>query len=88
MAIKLFQVNDCEWYAAETIKQAVECAEQIYDCTVEDPREVTEEEMDRLHFLKMEDDDNPGEQITFRQRLQEMIDAGESFPEFFATSEY
>lgn len=48
-----------------------------------DPEEVRDEELDKLMFRP---DDGP--EITFRQRLQNLIDNGESFPVYFASSDF
>ena len=86
--IKIFQVDDTEWYAAETQEEAIAEAMRL---TGEDRAfyeeetqgEVSDEAMDRLHFIEED-----GIKKTFRQKLDEMIRAGEKFPCIFAMTEY
>jgi hypothetical protein len=96
--IKVFAMNDCDWYAGETLEQAEQAmAENLsYDSVealradgiVEDPAELTSSDMDCLMYAEDTEDGAPGEvQITFRARLDEMIAAGENFPCFFASTE-
>lgn len=53
-------------------------------------KEISEEDYTNLKFAEDDEDGNErkGEVKTFRQKLDEMIEAKEEFPCFFATSEY
>ena len=90
--IKVFQVDACTWVAAKTAKQAVEYATTIdgweLDETYNPPEEMSDADMDKYTF---QDDVYPKTKLskrTFREQLQKQIDAGEGFPDFFATSEF
>lgn len=98
--IKVFQIDDYTWYAG---RSWAECLGQMSTDTGMLPEEITESnvpaidraavpesEMDRLKFVEDETDPETNGPIekTFREKLNEMIDAGESFPTFFASTEY
>jgi hypothetical protein len=96
--IKVFEVNDCDWVAAATLEDAMafyakECfagnrAEAFPDGE-EEVAEVTDEAMNRLKFRDDEfHDDDKATIRTFREELQRRIDAGDKFPQFFASTEY
>jgi hypothetical protein len=96
-AIKVFQVNDCDWVAAETLEDALAFyAKEFFAGDLEEAfpdgeseaaeaAEVTDAGMDRLKF---HDDDDRSITRTFREELQRRIDAGDTFPQFFASTEY
>lgn len=82
--IKLFKMNDYDWWAARSIEEAVQdyktfCGED----GIKNPHELSEEEMNRLIF---KDDD--GESRTFNEQLKKEIDRGAEFPCMFASTEY
>lgn len=99
--IKVFQMNDSDWYAAETAEEATRemaltlgydatpesIAEMCKDCEVE-PLALDEAALDRLRFR--EEDDETGETLwrSFRERLAKMTAEGAPFPIFFASTEY
>jgi hypothetical protein len=89
--MKVFRVNDCEWYMAPTLEEAVQkCMDDCKlprDEAVDDPRECTPEEMGRLTF--MDDVYNPekSERRTFAEELARRIAAGKG-TEMFATTEF
>lgn len=89
MSIKIFKLNDCDWYAANTLEEAIaQCAEDTgipKEEVADDAYEVGDHHLDELIF---KDEDRPDEEITFRQELQRMIDAGTKFPAMFASTEY
>lgn len=90
--MKIFKVNDCDWIAAETPEQALECLRQHVgdedvDAWLEDfgqPVELTAEDLDAHTFH----DGDDGDERTFREELQRRIDEGDAFPQFFASTEY
>jgi hypothetical protein len=87
--MKIFKINDCDWYAAETMEEAIrQCSEDtgIPVGEVEDGAyQVADDALDILIFR---DEDRPEEEITFRDELQRMVDAGTEFPCAFASTEY
>jgi hypothetical protein len=100
--MKIFAMNDCDWYAAETLEDALKAmaknlaceatdegiAEMRNDFDVDEPVELTDEDMDRLKFREEEEDGTLGvAMLTFREKLDEMIADGDEFPCFFASTE-
>lgn len=82
--MKIFKMNDCDWWMAETIEQAVadyKAFGSILD--IGDVRELTDEELDRMRYVDCE----TGSKMTFRQHMNELVGAGKA-SEFFATTEY
>jgi len=94
--IKIFRLNDYEWYAGETLQ---ECIDWLMKATkydkdsdlhfgeddfVDDPSELTEEQMNTLMFY----DEDTDTKMTFRQRLDKLIAEGETFPCPFAGSDW
>ena len=95
--IHIFAMNDCDWVAAETMQQAKQCLADHVDRGVVDekfeqdfldePYKLSPLAMDKLKYIG--DEDNPYEKpVTFTQELKNRIDAGEKFPQFFASTEY
>lgn len=94
--MKVFEINECEWYAGEDAESCIKLAMEESGLTREDvcdgnedtkSMELSEEAMDRLHFI---DEDEAGNTTkrTFAEQLQLMIERGETFPAFFATTEF
>ena len=96
--VAVFEMNDCDWWAgtgsAEDILKAYMEAtglsrEQATDDDEGLPRKLSEEELDSLSFaLDSEEGERSGEKITFRERLQMLIQSGQEFPCLFASTEY
>lgn len=85
--IKVFALNDCDWYAATSLKEAIRAWKEetgMTDEELDSPTEVTEQDMDRLKFI----DEDTNEKRTFREELKRRIDAKAKFPQFFATTEF
>jgi hypothetical protein len=91
-------MDDCTWYAAETVEEALQCfatdtgcksVEELKEDNDLEPIELSPESMEFYGFL--EDDENgnerKGERKTFREKLDEMISENHKFPCFFATTE-
>lgn len=89
MRIKVFKMNHCDWMAAESLKQAKVAYLQDFsgdlpgDEALDNPRVLTHAEMLRLQFH-----DEDGTERSFGAQLDLMIARGESFPNFFASTEY
>ncbi|MCU1285917.1 MAG: phiPLPE 70 [Acidobacteriales bacterium] len=89
--IKVFEVNDTEWWAGtdlESIKTAYKEITGIdpddEDEGFQDPHALTDEEMETLQFS-----DDDGSKRSFREQLELMVAAErEKFPTMFATTEY
>lgn len=87
MTIKVFRMNDYDWYAAETLEQAVAHAqEQTGEAEVADePYEVSDQQLNYLKFLR-----DDGTTVSFREELKSQIKnmTNESFPHLFASTEF
>lgn len=85
--MKVFRMNDCDWYVAETIEQAIEkCCEDVRlpaEEAVQDPEELSDTDLDRLIFH----DEETGTR-TFRAELDRIISSGVHVPCLFASTEY
>lgn len=89
--MKIFKLNDCDWFAAGTLEEAILCAKTecgYDDDSIEDPHELTDEEMDRLQYRFTDDYDRPLASMSFRAALAKRIADGERFPYMFASTEH
>lgn len=90
---QIYQVNDCDWWAgfsAASVKEAYRKSE-MYDAEIaeefaDEPQPISEADMDRLKYC--DDEDRRVETRTFRQQLERLVDQGQAFPVFFASTEY
>jgi hypothetical protein len=88
--MRVFRVNDCDWWMAENAQQARTAAIDFYGTGPDDVyaldeiAEVSEEAMDRL---KVGDEDD-GKTRTFREQVAKRIKDGATKPEIFASTEY
>ena len=88
--MKIFSMNDCDWMAAETLEEAKsaylatcwEGTREPEEAAFDDPGEISAEAYDKVLFT-----DEDGAKRSFREQLQRMIDSGEKFPTFFASTE-
>jgi hypothetical protein len=86
--LRIYALNECEWWAGFDMESTIQA--HLKNCglsreeAVDEPYELTEEQMDTTQFR----DDETREPRTFRQQLDVMVERGESFPAFFATTEY
>ena len=99
ITIKVFKLNEYDYVAAETMEDAKKClAESISngvvdqdfeDEYIDSPHELTEIEMDKMKLSDLDDPNKKDDPApTFKQALQDMIESGETFPTYFASSEY
>lgn len=86
--VKVFKLNDYEWYAGYDLESCIKCAIKMTGMTeeevVDDPFEETQESLDLLVFYDEDDD----EKRSFSEELELRIERGEKFPDFFAGTEY
>jgi ribosomal protein L16 Arg81 hydroxylase len=89
--MKVIQMNDCDWMAAETVEQATD--EYIakyggdeHELAEDQPTELSDEAMNCLMFNAC--DEEPPTKRTFREQLDKLIADGQEFPCFFASTEY
>lgn len=88
-SIKVFRLNDWEWWAADTLEAAIAHWKQrsgLTDEELEEPRELTADEMAKLEYVEHEDD--PPTRRSFAAELAQRVAAGLEFPQPFATTEY
>ena len=101
MDIKIFQINDCEWFAGETLEEVLECyAKDWMNCSVqelfdedyvypkEDILEYDDELLEKEKFHTVEEDTDKLITFSFKQQLQKMINNGTKFPCLFASTEF
>ncbi len=88
--IKVFKVDDFTWVAARNGVEALECLKTITDVEEDaEAEELTFHQMKHYTFHEEENDED-GDPVfkSFEQKLAEMVANGETFPTFFASSEY
>lgn len=86
--MKIFRMNDCDWMIGPTLEECIAYFQEEYSGTVEDARELTDEELDTLIFCDSNVHDIPVARRTFRKQIQIEVANGGSFPRFFASTEY
>ncbi|MEO4029983.1 hypothetical protein ABH313_18335 [Chromobacterium vaccinii] len=85
--VRVFEMNDCDWVAARNKEDAIQFYGDIaMPEDFENVQELSAQQLDSLQFHV--DDDRRGQTITFRQRLQQLVDAGETSPQLFASTEF
>jgi len=86
--IKVFKLNDYDFYAGLNlegcIKVYIEETGLPRDDAIDDPHELSDEDMQKCRFWT---DESMTATITFRQYLTGLILDGNKFPDFFASSE-
>jgi len=86
MNIKVFQITDYEWWAAESAEAAVEdylyVTGETEEYIIDRPYELNDEDM-KNNFINLED----GRRITFEAYLAELIEADTAFPGMFTVAE-
>lgn len=91
MKPKIFAMNDCDWWMAPTLEQAVagylEMTGLDADECLEDPFELSDESMASLKFIDDYNDTGDRTTRTFAEELERRIAAG-AVSEFFASTEY
>lgn len=94
LPMRVFRMNDCDWWMARTLEDAKASYQETLGPVHEeeafnDPRELTDAELDRLMFCDVDEHDRPMKKTrrTFREELQRRIDAGVTVAEMFASTE-
>ncbi len=92
--IKIFAMNDCDWYAGRTAEEVEKKLQEDSDYNDDDwklwgqsAKEIRKESYITMYVVR-ELDEGGTEEATFRTRLNEMIEEGAAFPCFFASTEY
>ncbi len=91
MSVRVFEVAEDEWIAAESAESAAEFyrelvgAETYTEVTEEfsAPLELTQALLNKMRFT--DDETTPPRTITFAERLAELSASAQSYPCFFAT---
>jgi hypothetical protein len=95
--IKIFKMTDCDWWAGLDLESCIADTVREYGLPRDeavDPNahELTDEELDRFKFIDGDDpinaDGTPGGSRTFREQLALQVNRGDTFPQFFASTEY
>jgi hypothetical protein len=84
--MRVFRVNDFDWWMAETAEQAKSAAIEFYgdEDMVDEVVELTDDQLSS-HTFYDEDDETTK---TFEQQLLKRIKEGATTPEMFASTEY
>jgi hypothetical protein len=94
--IKVFQINECDWYAGDCTKGEILAAYmEDTGCSLDEatgmdddyPIELTEEQLVNMLF-RDEISNGVFEVSTFKEHLTSLIEKGTEFPCFFASTEY
>lgn len=90
--VKIYKFCDVDYIAASTIRSAVRewCSTtgNSYREALEEIEEVPDQDLDLLMFFDDIENGDDSPKRTFREQLAKLIEAGEKFPCFFATSEW
>lgn len=99
--VRVWRMNDCDWIAARTRTEAINCYLQFSgasreDVLADDPQPLSEADMAKLTFVT--EDEEPDvtaiagrpvyKRHAFAVQLQQLIDSGCEFPCFFASTEF
>ncbi|OQS36797.1 hypothetical protein B0T40_10445 [Chromobacterium haemolyticum] len=82
----VFEMNDCDWVVARSKDEALHYYDRIF--VPEDSESVKELSGEQLDGLSYFIEDSGGAVVSFRQRLQEIVDNGEEVPDLFASTEF
>ena len=94
MDIKVFRLNDYEWWAGETLE---EVKKNYTEITGVDGEEAFDEPIEAMsaealkstkYHTDTKDKDGKAIVITFAEELENRIKSGQKFPCFFATTEF
>lgn len=93
--MKIYALNDCDWWIGESLEACIADYRTNYtsdpDSVDDDAHELTDEELDTLKFVVVDEDEdeNPTrEKRSFREQLAIEIAEGGVFPRMFASTEY
>ena len=95
LPMRVFRLNECDWWMARSLIEAkadylATFGPMPEDEAFDDPRELSDADLDRLQFVDTDVDENPikGSRRSFREELQQRIEAGANWPQHFASTEY
>lgn len=90
--MKIFKMNDCDWWMAPTLEEAIQGVKtehpMDWEDMIEDPKELTDAQLDS-HKFRLDEGEEDGERkhCSFREELDRRVAAG-SKTELFASTEY
>lgn len=84
--IKIFAMNDCDWVAARTVDEAISFYLHLNGENELEAKELSGSELDEHSYFQEHEEKRT--HTTFRNQLRKMVAAGQSFPAFFASTEY
>lgn len=86
--IKIYAMNECDWVVARSKEEAITFyrtfSEDAEDW--EDAEELSSKALDKLKYAIGESLNGPT--ISFRARLQQIVENGEDVPDLFASTEF
>lgn len=90
--ISVFKLDDCDWWAGESLEACIaaarqECGADTYEDAETEGRELSAEAMQRLVYVD-ESDPGPPVERTFAEQLAREVAEGGAFPRLFASTEY
>lgn len=95
MAIQVFEISDCEWWAGEGTPQEI-LAHYMNEtgCTHDEatgnfqdwPRALSDQEMQTIQFTV--DENGKITRISFAEQLRRLVERGQHFPCLFASTEF
>lgn len=91
MKINIYRMNDTDWVAAQDPVDAIRCLKETFQVSWDDLfgeylEECTKLTPDELMSHTFHRENNTT--CTFNAELRAKINAGESFPQFFASTEF
>lgn len=81
--LKVFQMNEWDWWVAHTALEALEDYNRIHDVPTVDARELSMAELESLHYR-----DPDGSSRTFASELRRRQLLGDRQPGLFASTEF
>ena len=99
---RVFKMDDCDWWMARTLEEARESYKHetgVDDEAIEDARELTDAELDKLTFVDTDERERPlrKSRRSFREELRQRVEFHQRLkaeygieprPELFASTEY
>lgn len=96
--IKVFKINDYDWYAATSLEEAIACSMEYSGLTLEEAydKDVAREcdpedwmwDCEPSELGGLTEEEKQKHKITFREFIQRCKDNGEEFPCAVASTEY
>lgn len=95
LQLRVFRVNDCEWWLATTMEQMkvdylATVGQMPDEEAFDEPHELSDDELCKLHFVDTDDNEAPikASRRTFHEELRRQIKSDPITPRLFACTEY